>query len=159
AVLHPDDRPLVGQREDGRNLHAGLDRLRDVVDEERKIDGGSDGAEVLDELVLAVQVVVRGREGDGIGTGALGGPAVRDRLPGAGVADPDDDRDAPIDGVDDGLDDRRALNLAEAGELAGRPGRPDAENPLVEEVADEAAERGMIDVLVFGQWRQDWRKD
>ena len=139
TVLDALDGAFASQLQRRGDAHLDLDRLRDVVNQQRQVgEGFLHSSEVRQHLVHAVRVVVRWRERQRVSPGLHGMASVAKREAGRAVADVGDDRHAAGDLFDRGLDRPRALRFSYSSEFASCAHRPDAVHPSPDQKVDQA---------------------
>ncbi len=151
---HHQARMLVDQLQEcrDRDVDAGAERIILEADRDVRSEPLEHGREVILDRNVGLESR-RGRDHDAACTGVHGGLAQVHQVIRAGVADADDDRDAPRYSVDEMFGERRRFGVAELLCLAHHPEDRDAAHALAEIELDERIDARPIDRARVGERR------
>ena len=113
-ILDADDVLVAGEAGHGLDRHVDDAAGRDVVDDDRQVDGVGDGAEVEIHALLCGPVVIGRDDEGGVGAGLFGVTGQFDRLGGAVGAGAGDDGDAAVGDFDGHFDDALVFGVDRA---------------------------------------------
>src|SRR3954469_10799821 len=159
GVLHRDDPRMLGGPDEGLHLDRDHGPRRDVVEHHRQGAAVGHGREVAEQAGLRRLVVVRRHDHEAVRTEALGVARLFDGVRGVVGAHPGDDGGAIADGVQDHLEHRPLLGVAQRGRFTCRPGDHQAVvGAPVDQVGGQLLRAGQVDGAVLRQ-RGDHRRE
>lgn len=159
AVLETGQCAVLGQLPHQGRGELGVHRDRDVVGEQREVDGRAEPPEVSGGLLRMRTCVEGGGRHEGVRAELRGGPRVLGDPGRRRVDDPGQDRDPPRRRGDHGPQGGGAPGVGQIRDLAGRTEGEEAVHATVDEVVDEPCQGRRVDLPAVVERGADRRYD